>query len=242
VIEQITLAEHVAPDGTPIRRTTTGATTGLGAWSFGYYYHGMNATDPRQIAAIHAFKQALIDNGFGQGIDLNVQAFGTDTDRNTRAFQAARGLQVDGVIGMITARYLFHHYTYASEAKYSIPNKLVTRLGNQESANDPTAQGYFDPGDEGWGQIHLAAHPGITQQQAWTPSFAIEFTAQGLQGFYASQIADWDGAVASWNCGQYYAKQWVQAGKPAYGGPILAGQDMWTRATHYVTGVKSQPG
>jgi hypothetical protein len=241
VTEQITLTEHVDPNGVPIRRTTTGATSGLGAWSFGYYHRGMTVPNDRVAAGIHAFKQALIDSGYGRGIDLSVKGFGKAVERETKSFQSSRHLEVDGVIGMMTARYLFHHYTYASEKKHSIPYRWVTRLGNQESANDPVAQGYFDSGDEGWGQIHLAAHPSVTLAQAWTPSFAIEYTGAGLAAFYANQIADWEGAVASWNCGSYYAKLWVQAGKPAYGGPILSGQDMWTRATHYVSGVKSQP-
>lgn len=216
--------------------------TGLGAWSQGYYREGMPVPNSRVAAGIHAFKQAVIDNGYGDKINLSAQKFGSAMDKATRRFQTVEGITADGAIGPTTARHLFRHYSFSVEAAgtIEIPDHLLQRLGGQESGHDPVAQGYVDPDDEGWAQINGPAHPNITLTQRWSPSFAIPWAASYLKTFYVDEAADWDGALASYNIGSYYAKKWVAAGKPATG-PVVNGIDFYARATHYVASVKAQP-
>lgn len=215
--------------------------TGLGAWSVGYYRKGMPVPNDRVAAGLVAFKQALIDSGFGSGVNLDAHKFGAAMERETRRFQTNEGIAADGVIGPTTARHLFRHYTYKAEdgGTIKIPGHLLQRLGGQESGHDPVAEGYVDPDDEGWAQINLPNHPTVTVTQAWTPSFAIPWAAHYLMKFYVNEAADWDGAVASYNIGYYEAKQWVNDGKPATG-PVMGGVDYYARASHYVAGVKAQ--
>lgn len=216
--------------------------SGLGAWSFGFYHQGMEIPNNRVGAGIIAFKTALKDNGFGQGIDLTLEKFGSNTKKQTIAFQKSQGIGADGIIGPTTARHLFRFYSYKAESigTINIPDHLLQKLGSQESGHDPVAQGYFDPHDEGWAQINLLYHPKILLLEALSPSFAIPWAGTALKTFYVNINSDWDGALASYNIGVFYADKWVLAGKPASDGPIVSGFDMWLRATNYVYGVKSR--
>jgi hypothetical protein len=214
--------------------------SGLGAWSFGFYHEGMSVPNARVAAGILAFKHALIDSGFAAGIDLTSGKFGHSMAKQTKAFQSHAGIQADGVIGPQTARFLLRHYSFAEEqgGTVEIPDHLLHRQGGLESGHDPVAQGFADPEDEGWAQLHLPFFPKVTVQQAWTPSFAIEKLGSHLKTFYVNSEADWDGAVASWNVGTGTAIAWVQAGKPA-SGDVAGGVDWYARATKYVSLVKA---
>jgi hypothetical protein len=217
--------------------------SGIGAWSFGFYHYGMEIPNNRVLAGLNAFKQALIDNMYSPGIDVTNKQFGTKTKKQTILFQTDNNLTPDGVIGPITARYLFRFYSYPSEfvGTVEIPGHLLQKLGCHESGHDPVAQGYVDSSDEGWAQISLTNHPQITQAKAWTPSFAIPWAANYLKTFFVNTYPDWDAALASYNIGTSYAAQWARAGKPSSGGPIFSGYDLWSRATAYVAGVKAMP-
>lgn len=216
--------------------------SGLGAWHYGYYREGMQAADERSAAGIKAFKQALVDNGYGDGINVALPRFGMAADTQTRKFQANHGLAVDGVIGPNTARALFRYYAYAEEhaGTVQIPNHLALKIGGHESGHDPVAQGYADPQDEGWAQLHLPYFTGLTIEQAWTPSIAVHKLCSHLKKFYVNVEADWDGSVASWNVGDGTAQSWVMAGKPADDPSAEGGIDWYARATAYVAAVKTQ--
>jgi hypothetical protein len=219
---------------------------GLGAWSYGFYKEGMAVPDARVAAGIIAFKHALVDNGFKKGIDLTKEKFGPDMEAQTRLFQTKEQIKSDGIIGPETARHLMRFYAFGEEmgSTIEIPDHLLQRLGGHESGHDPVAQGYIDIHDEGEDQISLTNHPDITQQQAWTPSFSIPWTARALRKFYVNEVADWDGVIASHNVGGFYAVKWVKAGKPTHGLIIMLGNtpvDIYTRANTYVAGVKAQP-
>lgn len=213
--------------------------SGVGAWSFGYYHQGMDVPNDRVAAGVLAFKQAAIDNGFKDRVVLN-STFGKNFKKQVVAFQESKNINADGIIGPETARYLFRIYSYKVEHDLSISNHYLQKIGGQESGHDPVAQGFVDERDEGWAQISLSNHPDITQKQAWTPSFAIPWAGKYLLSFYNNQSKDWEGAVASYNVGSFYAKEWIDAGKPSSGGPVVDGQDIFSRATQYVKGVSAQ--
>jgi hypothetical protein len=220
--------------------------SGLGAWSFGFYHQGMEVPNNRVAAGITAFKQALIDNGYGKGIDITLPLFGSNMKKRTIDFQNAEGITADGIIGPTTARHLMRFYAFGEEmgSTIEIPDHLLQKLGGHESGHDPVAQGYVDLHDEGENQISLTNHPEITIEQAWSPSFSIPWTARALRKFYVNTAADWDGAIASHNTGSFYAAQWVKAGKPSSGLIILIGGnpvDIYTRAKVYVAGVRAMP-
>lgn len=208
-----------------------------------YYEPHMLVDNDRKKAGIVAMKTALIDNKFGENIDLTIGAWGTAVTRRTKEFQAAEGLKVDGIVGPTTARHLFRVYDFATEAKYRIPNHLVGRQCTWESGNDPVARS--QTGDEGRAQINPPSHPLVTEQQMWTPSFASNFVGSYQHGSFIYVGGDWDGAVAAYNVGASLAKQWVQAGKPATGGPVLYTKAdgtpvyAWQHCTEYCSHVKS---
>lgn len=221
--------------------------SGLGAWSFGNYYEGMPVPNDRVAAGIKAFKQALIDNGFGAGIDITLPKFGSNMRKRTVAFQKAQGIAADGVIGPTTARHLFRFYAYALESggTVEIPDHLLIKQGGAESGHDPVAQGFDDPEDEGEVQLHMPFYKGVTLAQAWSPPFAFDELSSSLKTFYVDEAADWDGAVAHWNVGTEGALEWVKAGKPATGVWITLADgtkiDVAPRCTSYVALVKEQP-
>jgi len=216
--------------------------SGLGAWSYGSYKVGMDVDD-RVAAGIFAFKQELIYRGFGQGIKLDLPVYGNMIEARVKDFQTTTNgaLRVDGEIGSKTARYLFWTRANKVALNFSIPQRLLAKLGTLESANDPVAQGYVDPDDEGWAQIHMSFHPEITVEQAHDPSFAIPWAGAQLAAAADYCDDDWDGGVAAHNIGWFYARQWVRDQKPASGGPLIGDADSYERATRYVALVKRQP-
>jgi hypothetical protein len=210
----------------------------LGAWSYVYEF-GMTVDTARKRAGVHAMKAELIYNGYIYGIRLEVDAFGNYARDRTRDFQKVQGIEMDGVIGPITARRLFRKRVREQEVLRGIPDHLLGCQGTLESNNDPVAEGTVDPDDEGWGQIHLPFHPEVTEAEAWDPSVSIPWTAKELADA-AVYTKDWDGGVAAYNIGWPYARQWVAAGKPSSGGPIMGNDkngnpiDSFARATLYV--------
>lgn len=215
--------------------------SGIGAWSLGYYQYGEVFTDSaRHTAGLKAFKQALIDNNFGANINVDSATFGLNMKKRVKQFQTARALTSDGVIGPVTARYLFRLYAHEDEQIHMIPSGTVIRLIGHESGCDPVAQGYVDAHDEGLAQINLPSHPAVSLTEAWTPAYAISYAAQNLSLFYEEDRPDWDGAIASWNVGTVNAELWVDAGKPT-SGHVVNGVDWFARAYAYVQGVKNSP-
>lgn len=222
------------------------ASAGLGSWLF-FYKFGWKPTTDRQRAGLHAMKQALIDNGFDKGIDLTQQVFGNAATARTVEFQRFQGdLTDDGVIGPRTARRLFALYFDLAEARNDIPDHLLAKTGCGESNDDPIAEGILDPEDEGILQFHLPFWPGVTLAQALDPVYEILRGADKLVALHRA-TGSWKGAVAGWNIGGTYAKQWVAAGYPATGGPTM-GTDAtgktifaYERATAYWNYIDSLP-
>lgn len=219
---------------------------GRGAWPF-YYKLGLDfraSPQGRDAHGIYALKRELIYNGnTGDGKMVADSAmWGSYADLACRTFQKQHGLIVDGELGPTTARHLLSKRFTALETQYGIPSKLLSKIKTLESSNDPVAQGYVDIDDEGLMQINLHFHPDITFEYAWDPAQCGPLGGSQLQSAITYCDHDLDGGVAAWNIGRYYARQWVQAGKPASGGPMIGSDDAYARATKYVALVNASLG
>lgn len=92
-----------------------------------------------------------------------------------------------------------------SAKKYGIDPRLFAALLYQESTFDPTelnpnVGGRYGP-DYGIAQINLKQHPGVTQQQAYDPKFAIPWAAEYLAGDI-KHFNDINRGVAAYNVGR----------------------------------------
>lgn len=206
-------------------------------WNWSYKLSFTAGANDRKAAGIRAFKQELIFNGFSHGIIIDMPSFGKYAVECTKNFQEVSGLVADGVLGPITARYLFRQRCQEIETLHGIPGALLRHMKSQESFNDPVAEGFADPDDEGLMQVNVKIHNTLALSDLWDPPFALELGAKMMVGAH-SRIGDWDGAVAAWNCGEYYAKKWVVAGKPV-SGLIVDDIDWFARAFRYVGYVKN---
>lgn len=207
------------------------------AWTTTYKY-GLSAPAETALGyGIVSIKRELYYNGFGKNLVLSTPYFGDAAANRTREFEKAKGLYVDGKVGPTVARVLFRKRALNQEALNGIPDHLLAELKTLESANDPAATGYVDPGDHGLMQIHMAFHPDISDAQAFDPAFSVPWGARYLTSADA-QLDDWDAAVASYNVGAYYAGLWLQAGKPT-SGMMLGNTDIFATAYHYVHLVRS---
>lgn len=212
-------------------------TTSRGAWPFFYTLGLDRRSDPngRDAHGIYAFKNELIYNGYATGIDASLAYWGGQAVLQTRAFQANVGISIDGVLGPETARRLFRKRLNGQ------PNGVnLSRIKSLESANDPVAQGMVDPNDEGLFQENMPSNPTLSLIEAWTPSFIVPYAASQLMARINS-CGSVKAGIAGWNIGDFYATEWRKAGYPASGGPVVDGQDMWSRATQYVALVNQQP-
>lgn len=211
----------------------------MGAWTQNYHKGETGSPGSPLAYAIVALKYELDFNGYGAGLTLNGTTFGVTMDQQTRAWQEAAGIAVDGVIGPATARRLFARRFDQIERDLSIPDHLVCKVCSLESAVDPGAVGVSDPHDHGLVQINALAHPEVTLQEAFFPSFSLAYLGRTLATVY-SKLHDWDCAVAAWNVGGGGASDWCAMHKPSTGGPSWF-PDLFARATRYVSLVKGQP-
>jgi len=185
-------------------------------------------TDVMEAYAVIGIKRELQYHGFQKHLGF-APYFGLAAENNTKAFQKHVGLQVDGVVGRITAKALFKGRVGEVELAQQIPNHLLCKLIALESGYDPGAIGSLDPLDHGLLQINLHFHPDVSEEQSATPSFSIPWGGKQLAAAFGS-FNDWDAAVASWNVGYVAARNWLNAGKP----------DDGSTASKYVKLVKAQ--
>lgn len=210
-----------------------------GAWPYfmtlGLDYRG----DPegRGAYGIYAFKRELIYNNFTLGINPSLPYWGKSVVERTKDAQNAFGLNADGVLGPVTARYLFRKRAGSVETSYHLPAYLLARIKTLESGNDPIAQGFVDPDDEGLLQENLPSNPSLTKIECWTPSYIIPYGAQQLSGRIQNCAGSVKAGTAAWNVGNFYANQWRLNGFPPDGGD----NNVYARATNYVMLVNNQP-
>ena len=231
-------------------------TPGNGAWYLPNYYHGkppQRASDfegkssangvPYNTTVIGlarvALKKELAYNGYQGGMVLDNYVLGDAANKQIRAFQAAQFLDNDGQLGPRTAKELFRKRVKEIQAVYQIPDDLLCKTTGLESGWDPGAIGRVDNNDHGLVQINAPSHPDISLEEAIDPKFALNWAGNSMKVNYG-RIGDWDGVLAAHNLGTYYANKWVQAGKPASGGPMVTRGDVYTLATRYVSLVRSQ--
>lgn len=227
---------HGHPAARAVRRLPSG-------WQW-YYQRGVVPTNggDRYAAGVLAYKRELIFNDHGTGISLAVPVWGSAAAARTVAFQQSVGLVADGIVGPATARLLCRRRIERQEQALGIPDHLAGRQGTLESNNHAVAEGWADPDDEGWGQIHLPFHPDVTLAEAWDLRFAVSFLCSQLVTNQA-KLRNWDAALAAYNVGFGTAKLWQAAGRPDHGGLIWhtpqGDVDSFTRAHEYVQLVRA---
>lgn len=126
------------------------------------------------------------------------------------------GSQVDGVVGPTTSKAMFRDLVTWFSAINNVPPEHVWGMTSLESAFDPGAVGYTTPTDRGLCQINLVAHPNVTVEQAFDPTYALNYTADRLakaRAQFSGKGPDLqrDCSIAQHNS-PLAAKQWYEIG------------------------------
>lgn len=216
-----------------------------GAYDYGVYRRGMDGrTDPRLGAAIVAIKDELVYNGTGRDVKRDVLVIGDATHKAMRDFQAAQGLTADGTFGKPDLRELFRKRIENVEDRHGLPRGVLGRKSSWESGFDPVALGP-DKKDRGIAQINRDAHPDVSDEEAFTPSFALPWAGRYLASLKAGieeEAGTMKAARAAYNTGRTVALQWMRDGFPSAGGPVNErGEDLYTVATMYVNRIDQEP-
>lgn len=209
------------------------------AWTQWYRYKDRAEPNTPKAYALVALKRELKYRGFGKGLDTESLFFGAAARNNTKLFQESVGLKADGVIGPTTARRLFKKRVWDSSHKEDVPPLMLCKQLNLESGYDPAAVGYVDPRDRGLAQINSYWHPEITDDKAFDPAFSIPWAANYLSENIKA-LKDVDAGLAAHNVGRFYARQWLEAGKPAQGLYTVEGKDYAAIITKYLSLLKSR--
>lgn len=185
-----------------------------GAWTPAVYEYGQaySPTSPRGYGVV-AIKRELIYRSYGRGINPALPVYGWSVRERVKEFQRAKNLAVTGKVGIVTARVLFRARQRILEGRYRIPQELLCKVTDLESAHDPGAVG-VDGNDRGLVQVNRLAHPTITDPLAYDPAYALDWAADRLRDAYL-RFGDWEVAVAAHNGGYGGAAAWQAAGKPA---------------------------
>ena len=209
------------------------------AWTSWYRYQDKAEPDTPKAYALVALKSELAYRGFGKGLDTTTPFFGAAARDRTKEFQASVGLKADGVIGPTTARRLFKKRIWEESHKSGNPALLLCKQLNLESGFDPAAVGYVDPRDRGLAQINSYWHPEVLDEDAFDPAYSIPWAAEYLSNNIEA-LNDNDAALAAHNVGRFYARQWLEAGKPASGLYTAEGKDYAAIITKYLSLLKSR--
>lgn len=217
----------------------------MGAWEYGPYKSVTRAgDDTRLAAALVAVKKELVYNGYGENVVVDSPVFGDAAANRIKEFQKDKGLKVDGQVGPTTSKELFRKRTERIEDKYGFDRGTVGKFVTLESSWDPVAIGYADPDDHGMVQINLRIHTDVTVAQSFDPGFALEWAAKYVSASATRIVSEIDvikAARASYNIGVEYAKRWMNAGFPSWGGTFNGTDiDWYKRAYEYVNLVDKQ--
>ncbi len=218
----------------------------MGAFDFNNYKTGMVVPaihQDRVGLAFVALKKELAYNGFGLNLVVDKPVFGEAATNRTKEFQTSVGLTPNGEIGRTTARELFRKRVEEIEDTYGYPRGTLGKKFLLESAYDPVAIGWADPDDTGIAQINIRIHTSVTKEEAFDPEFSFNWAADYVsdnRDRIEKEVNTLKAARASYNVGVEYAKRWMLAEFPASGGPMLGGQDSFTRATNYIALIDKQ--
>jgi len=211
----------------------------MAAWTSLYKY-GLTSPYGTPLAyGIIAVKKELIYNGFSKEIKPESNLFGNAAKMRTIDFQRSKNLIPDGVIGPRTSKELFKKRVLEQEKYFFIPDNYLCKQLSLESAFDPAAVGYTDPRDRGIAQINSFWHPNVDDNEAFDPSFAIPWSARYLSENISS-LGDIEAGVVAHNTGRYYARRWLEAGKPEEGLYSGAGKDYAYQCTRYLSLINKQ--
>lgn len=151
----------------------------------------------------------------------------------------------DGVIGPTTASYLFFKRIELEQTKINLYTATTSsevrlfKLLKLESGFDPAAVGSVDQMDRGLAQINFKWHPDVVNAEAFDPEFSIPWAANYIVSAFR-EISNLEGAYVSYNVGKFYAKKWVNAGKPPSGIYSVTGKDVAYTCTRYINLLKKQ--
>jgi peptidoglycan hydrolase-like protein with peptidoglycan-binding domain len=123
-------------------------------------------------------------NAYGYSPALVVDGtYGPETAAGVKWVQGKVGISLagqDGIAGPVTCRALWRDLLIWSGGVHHVPASQLYGFIMLESLGDPGAVGVVTPSDRGLNQINLVAHPNITVEQAFNPTFSIDYTAKRL--------------------------------------------------------------
>lgn len=213
--------------------TIPAVTRGRGAWSTigkdngsrWYTYiagkpeDGSLPTKDANYQAVHLGVKAIQARLQAYGVGIHVDGFyGSGTSSAVQWFQREQGLLVDGVAGPTTCKALWKDLQIWFGGVHHVPASQLYGFMMLESVADPGALGITTPSDRGLSQINENAHPSITDEMAFDPVFAINYTAKRLGDArikYSGKSADLKNrcAVAQHNS-PAQADAWYATGTP----------------------------
>lgn len=206
--------------------TATGKDNGSRYYTFieGKPLDGSSPTKDTNYQAVHLAVKAIQTrvNGYGYSPALVVDGkFGKSSADGVKWVQAKLGFSAagqDGVVGPTTCKALFKDLLIWFGGVHHAPASQLHGFVMLESGYDPGAVGVTTPSDRGLNQINENAHPDITDEQAFDPAFAINYTAKRLSDAriaFSGKSVDLKNkcAIAQHNS-PLWAKQWYAAGSP----------------------------
>ena len=173
-----------------------------------HYKKGLSAVPSTRMGyAIVAVKNELNYNGFNIGLNLVTPKLGKGFDKSARAFQAAKGLKVDGDIGPVTGKELIRQRIEAAQVLYHIPENLLAGQIGWESAYDPAAIFQNDTSiDRGPIQANSVFNANLSDEQAYgykdSIPYLAAFQASKANHYLSCAYDEHKLAVGSWRSPQ----------------------------------------
>jgi hypothetical protein len=145
-----------------LRGKDNGSTSYLRKWRTprdGTIPIGLDADATGWYESVHfgvlAMQRRLLAEGYG-GPNLVTGEFGWATRRAARAYQAAKGIAGDGVVGPKTMESLVRSVIARVATLDGVDPQWIYGLAKQESGFDPGAQGWDTPYDRGVWQFNTS--------------------------------------------------------------------------------------
>jgi peptidoglycan hydrolase-like protein with peptidoglycan-binding domain len=153
------------------------------------------------------------------------------------------GNNVDGIAGPGTCRALWRDLLIWFGGVHHVPASQLYGFMMLESVGDPGALGFVSPADRGLNQINEKAHPDISDEQAFSPPFSIEYTTKRLgiarTEFSGKSVELKNYCAIAQHNSPVAAEIWYRDGKPPLGPVIYQGKTRpgWPNIQKYVYSV-----